>query len=288
MNALKKGFNWAFLICLVSASFNLQAPVFANSNEPANRDPVKMIKIPAGEFLMGSKQGEGRPDERSQRKVFLDTYAIDAYEVTNERYLVFIHTTGRKEPINPYGDKLLSEESDVGNLPVVQVTWYDAVDYCRWAGKRLPTEAEWEKAARGEQGFTFPWGSEPPSQKAVNFQRNWEGTQTLWQVGLKPDTSSPYGVQDMAGNVREWVSDWYAPDYYATAPNKNPLGPETGILKVIKGGSWHSFKADVRPASRGKGGFALKTDGIGFRCVRSIKLLKTNPASGGTHEEPFN
>ena len=288
MNVLKKGFNWAFLICLVSVSINLQPPVFANSNEPANRDPVEMIKIPAGEFLMGSKQGEGRPDERSQRKVFLDNYAIDVHEVTNKRYLKFIHTTGRKEPLNPYGDKLLSEESSVGNLPVVQVTWYDAVDYCRWAGKRLPTEAEWEKAARGEQGLAFPWGSESPSNKTVNFERNWEGTQTLWQVGSKPETSSPYGVQDMAGNVREWVRDWYAPDYYTMASNKNPQGPEKGILKVIKGGSWHSFKADVRTASRGKGGFALKTDGIGFRCVRSIKLIKTNPASGGTHEEPSN
>ncbi|GJL78892.1 MAG: hypothetical protein NPINA01_18810 [Nitrospinaceae bacterium] len=256
------------LLVLISAGFNFQAPVYAQSNGALQNDSVEMISVPAGVFLMGSKQEEGRPDERPQRKVYLDTYAIDAHEVTNKRYLKFIHATDRKEPLNPYGDKLLSEESGVDNLPVVQLTWYDAVDYCRWAGKRLPTEAEWEKAARGEQGLIFPWGFEPPSNETVNFLRNWKGTQTLWQVGSTPETSSPYGVQDMAGNVREWVRDWYAPDYYTRASNKNPQGPDTGILKVIKGGSWHSFIGDVRPASRGKGGFALKTDGIGFRCAK--------------------
>ena len=230
-----------------------------------------MAVIPEGKFLMGSRPGEGRPDERPQRKVYLDRFAIDVYEVTNKRYLKFIHSTGRKEPLNPYGDKLLSEESGIDNLPVVQVTWYDAVDYCRWAGKRLPTEAEWEKAARGIDGYSYPWGSQSPRTKPVNFERNWDGTKTLWPVGSQAETSSPYGIQDMAGNVREWTQDWYAPDYYANAPAQNPQGPPKGILKVIKGGSWHSFKADLRSAARGKGGFALKTDGIGLRCARSIK-----------------
>lgn len=268
MKGLTKVLNFIFLIGLTSALCNLQDEVHADSSKAMNRDAVEMRTVPAGEFLMGSKPEEGRSDERPQRKIYLDAYAIDVHEVTNERYLKFIHTTGRKEPLNPYGEKLLSQESSVGNLPVVQLTWYDAVDYCRWAGKRLPTEAEWEKAARGEHGLVFPWGSEPPSNKTVNFQRNWEGTQTLWPVGSKAETSSPYGVHNMAGNVREWVQDWYAADYYAIAPDKNPQGPEQGILKVIKGGSWHSFKADIRTAARGKGGFALKTDGIGFRCAR--------------------
>ncbi len=232
------------------------------------KDPVEMIEIPAGNFLMGSLSGEGRADERPQRKVYLDEFSIDVEEVTNKRYLNFIHRTGRKEPPNPYGEGLLSQQREVALMPVVQVTWYDAVDYCRWAGKRLPTEAEWEKAARGENGSIFPWGSESPRTRPVNFERNWEGTKTLFPVGTRPDTSSPYGVHDLAGNAREWVKDWYEPTYFANAPNQNPQGPNTGILKVIKGGSWHSFKADIRAASRGKGGFALKTDGIGFRCAK--------------------
>jgi formylglycine-generating enzyme required for sulfatase activity len=268
MKSALKAINFILLIGLFSAIGNLQAKVHADSLKKKSRDPVQMAMIPDGEFLMGSKQVEGRPDERPQRKVYLDSYAIDIYEVTNERYLKFIHLTGRSEPPNPYGDRLLSEETGIGFLPVVQMTWYDAVDYCRWAGKRLPTEAEWEKAARGTQGALFPWGAQSPRTKPVNFERNWDGTETLWPVGSKTETSSPYGIHDMAGNVREWVQDWYAPDYYSTAPAQNPLGPNAGILKVIKGGSWHSFKSDVRPAARGKGGFALKTDGIGFRCAK--------------------
>jgi formylglycine-generating enzyme len=258
----------AILIGMVFSGINLQQLVYAASMNHNDRDNEKMIVIPAGEFFMGSKKKEGRPDEQPQRKIYLDFYEIDEHEVSNDRYLKFIHATGRKEPPNPYSDGKLSKVSGIGNLPVVQVTWYDAVDYCRWAGKRLPTEAEWEKAARGNEGLKYPWGSESPKSKQVNFEKNWEGTQTLWPVNTNGGSSSPFGIKGMSGNVREWVQDWYAPDYFQTAPQKNPRGPQIGILKVIKGGSWHSFKADVRAASRGKGGFALKTDGIGFRCAR--------------------
>ncbi len=271
MKKSQKLLIFIFLILTISALSAFQNLVNASSSNTDNRDSVEMIVIPAGEFLMGSAKGEGREDERPQRKVYLDAYAIDIYETTNERYLNFIHSTQRKEPPNPYSDKKLSEESNIGALPVVQITWYDAVDYCRWTGKRLPTEAEWEKAARGPAGLIYPWGSTPPKFKEVNFERNWGDTKTLWSVGSNNQTSSPYGVMDMAGNIREWTSDWYAPDYYLSGPDKNPKGPKSGVLKVIKGGSWHSFKSDVRAASRGKGGFALKTDGIGFRCVKSIK-----------------
>ena len=255
-------------VSLIFGINNLNVEAISDSSENIKRDPVEMVLIKADEFLMGSKSGEGRPDERPQRNIFLDEYSIDVHEVSNARYLKFIRETERKEPPNSYSDGLLSKESEVENLPVVQVTWYDAVDYCRWAGKRLPTEAEWEKAARGKNGNTYPWGSEILSNNSVNFDKDWEGIKTLWNVDMHAEASSSYGIKNMSGNVREWVADWYAPDYYKNAPLKNPSGPKTGILKVIKGGSWHSFKSDVRPASRGKGGFALKTDGIGFRCAR--------------------
>ena len=256
--------KYIYLFFLIILSSITNQPISANTI----RDKVEMKTIQAGEFLMGSKQEEGRADERPQRNIYLDTYEIDSYEVSNKRYLNFIHDTGRKDPANPYSEKLLSEENGIDSLPVVQVTWYDAVDYCRWAGKHLPTEAQWEKASRGEKGIKYPWGSEKPSIKLVNFQKNWEGLKTLWPVYGENKSSSPYGIKSMAGNVREWVKDWYSPDYYKNGQLSNPQGPEIGILKVIKGGSWHSFKADIRSASRGKGGFALKTDGIGFRCAK--------------------
>jgi len=255
-------------ISLVLSLNNFKAEALSDPSKKINRDPVKMVVVKADKFLMGSKRGEGRPDERPQRNIFLNKYLIDIHEVSNQRYLKFIQKTERKEPPNSYSNELLSKESGIKSLPVVQVTWYDAVDYCRWAGKRLPTEAEWEKAARGKNGNKYPWGSEMLSNKSVNFDKDWEGIKTLWPVEGNPETSSFYGIKNMSGNVREWVADWYAPDYYQNAPIKNPSGPQTGILKVIKGGSWHSFKSDIRPASRGKGGFALKTDGIGFRCAK--------------------
>jgi len=256
--------NYAFLMFITIFFFCTQKDVNGNTL----RDSVEMKTIPAGEFIMGSKKEEGRADERPQRKIYLDTYEIDSHEVSNNHYLNFIQSTGRKDPLNPYSEKLLSDEAGIGNLPIVQVTWYDAVDYCRWAGKHLPSEAQWEKAARGEKGLVFPWGFKKPSQKLANYQKNWDGIQTLWPVSAKIESLSPYGVIGMAGNAREWVKDWYSPEYYKTAPSSNPQGPGVGILKVIKGGSWHSFKSDIRSASRGKGGFALKTDGIGFRCAK--------------------
>ena len=160
--------KYTFLICIATFLLSSQQKVYGDTL----RDSVEMKTIPAGEFLMGSKQEEGRDDERPQRKVYLDAYEIDSHEVSNKRYLKFISDTGRKDPMNPYSESLLSEQIEVGNLPVVQVTWYDAVDYCRWAGKHLPSEAQWEKASRGNNGFIYPWGIKKPSTKLANFQKN--------------------------------------------------------------------------------------------------------------------
>jgi sulfatase modifying factor 1 len=236
----------------------------------ADRDPATMITIPAGPFLMGSPPESGLADEQPQRRVHLDAFAIDKWEVTIARYLRFVKATGHKPPPNPYGSLPLLAMKGVENLPVVQVTWHDAADYCQWAGKRLPTEAEWEKAARGSDGRVFPWGNEAPTGLRANFNREWEGVRTLRPVGSFPEGRSPYGIEDMAGNAREWVQDWYDPAYYAGAPDHNPRGPERGLLKSIRGGSWRHAVNDIRSAMRGKGGFALKTDGTGFRCARSL------------------
>ncbi|MGD9851773.1 MAG: formylglycine-generating enzyme family protein [Nitrospirales bacterium] len=245
------------------------APPLSASSEPVmEKDPVDMIVIPASSFVRGSAEGEGRLDEQPRRKIFLNAFAIDKYEVSNARYFAFLKETLHKAPMNVYGDKPLMQEEGIENLPVVQVTWHDAVDYCFWAGKRLPTEAEWEKAARGDSPRIFPWGDSPPDPRKANFEKDWTNKHTLLDVTALPDGQSPYGLFHLAGNVREWVQDWYDSDYYHQAPEKNPKGPESGILKVIRGGSWRSFEADLRVTSRGKGGFALKTHGIGFRCAR--------------------
>jgi formylglycine-generating enzyme required for sulfatase activity len=246
------------------------APVDAAppAHEP---DPVPMIRIPAGAFLMGSPEGNGRDDERPQRSVYLDEFAIDQVEVTNERYLAFVKATGHRTPPNPYGTGPLVSLKGIEHLPVVQTTWYDATTYCTWAKKRLPTEAEWEKAARGTDGRLYPWGNDPPTATRANFDREWEDEKTLHAVGSLPGGDSPYGVKDMAGNAREWVADWYDAEYYKHAPDRNPTGPDKkGVVRSIRGGSWHSPAADLTASARGRGGFALQTHGTGFRCARSL------------------
>ena len=258
-----------FIINLAMGLLLCHLPAFAD-HSIVERDDVPMVKIPSGSFIRGSNEGTGRADEMPRTKIFLDAFSIDKYEVTNAHYLEFIAATGHKEPMNVYAEGSLFKVPGIKNLPVVQVTWHDASDYCQWAGKRLPTEAEWEKAARGTDGRIYPWGNDDPSNEHANYDREWENTDTLKPVGSQPKGASPYGVYDMSGNAREWVQDWYDKDYYQHAPQKNPKGPNKSLLKVIRGGSWHSFDADIRAAARGKGGFALKTHGTGFRCARDM------------------
>ena len=271
--------KWGYAGLLAAGCTLALSPVFA---APAVKelDPVLMVTIPAGPFLMGTQSPKGRADEWPQRTVQVDAFAIDAVEVTNERYMNFVTTTGHRSPPNPYGTGVLVSVKGIEQLPVVQVTWYDAKAYCAWAKKRLPTEAEWEKAARGTDGRTFPWGEDTPTAKRANYDREWADDKTLHAVGSLPGGDSPYGIKDMSGNAREWVQDWYDPDYYANAPTKNPQGPDKGIVRVIRGGSWHSPHSDITATARGRGGFALQTHGTGFRCVRSVDDQTQHDVSG--------
>ena len=271
---LRRGIiRWGMIAAIgVTACAVTSSPVIAAPPAAASKETVSMVTIPAGEFLMGNPEGKGRADEWPQRSVYLEAFAIDQVEVTNERYMAFVTTTGHRNPPNPYGTGPLLSANGIEQLPVVQTTWYDAKAYCAWAKKRLPTEAEWEKAARGTDGRLFPWGNEPATSKRANFDREWEDEKTLSPVGSLPDGDSPYGVKDMAGNAREWVSDWYDPDYYKHAPDENPLGPDKrGVVRSIRGGSWHSPMADITTSARGRGGFALQTHGTGFRCARGLE-----------------
>ena len=270
----RRGINWISVLAMMTLAPAVAIVSLVGAAPPALKelDQVPMVTIPAGPFLMGSPEGKGRADEWPQRSVHLDQFAIDQVEVTNERYLAFVATTGHRSPTNPYGTGPLSSVKGIEQLPVVQATWYDAKAYCSWAKKRLPTEAEWEKAARGSDGRLFPWSNEPATSKRANFDREWDEEKTLHPVGSLSDGDSPYGVKDMSGNAREWVQDWYDPEYYQHAPDRNPQGPDKkGVVRSIRGGSWHSPISDITATARGRGGFALQTHGTGFRCVRGLE-----------------
>jgi sulfatase modifying factor 1 len=209
-----------------------------------------MVLVPAGEFLMGSKH-----------RVYLDAFYIDAYEVTNALYKEFIQATGRKAPKSWNDAKF-----NALRQPVVGVTWDDAAAYCQWAGKRLPTEAEWEKAARGADGRKYPWGNQWERTRANTPN---DGPGKPMPVGSYEGGKSPYGAHDMIGNVWEWVADWYDVDYYRTSPSHNPRGPATGKVRVLRGGSWLSsgYEAAVRRGSGIPGHW--NGDDVGFRCART-------------------
>ena len=241
------------------------------------KDEAVMVYVPAGEFLMGTSDADieyykqifplrriARFDnERPQRTVFVDAFYIDKYEVTNKQYKQFLAETGY-EPKH-YLDRL---PYNAPNLPAVVLEWEDAVAYTVWAGKRLPTEAEWEKAARGTDGRIWPWGNEWDGTKLSGNDGTGlkDGYKETAPVGQFPQGASPYGAHDMAGNLWEWVSDWYDPDYYRTSPpNINPKGPDTGDGHVLKGGGWAENLDFTRCANRlgGEPGSLLR----GFRCV---------------------
>lgn len=233
--------------------------------EVVGKDGALMVLIPAGDFLMGSDEW---PDERPQHRVRLDDFYMDIYEVTTGLYNGFLTSTGHSPPYKWEDYKTQRDD----HKPVIGVNWFDANAYCRWAGKRLPTEAEWEKAARGVDGRKYPWGNEPPTESHGNFGHccGWKGYLTLNEVGTSDTGKSPYGVFDLTGNVWEWTADWYANNYYKTSPVDNPTGPSTGDRKVIRGGSWSNSLNDLRVVARDKLSPSYKNMSLGFRCVSDL------------------
>ncbi|MDZ7262050.1 MAG: formylglycine-generating enzyme family protein, partial [candidate division KSB1 bacterium] len=243
--------------------------------------PKDMVYVPAGQFTMGSDPGEGDADEEPEHVVYLDAYFIDKYEVTNLQYAQFL-SAGNGAHYHPLmkiadtGGGKFSPLPGYENHPVVFVTWQDAQAYATWAGKRLPTEAEWEKAARGSSDErTYPWG-EGISGARANYNHSGDpyddGTTPVGYFnGINSgtqDSPSPYGAYDLAGNVWEWLADWYGADYYKTSPTSNPLGPSTGTYKVIRGGSWYSEPARLRCAKRSYLQPGIRLDVVGFRCAK--------------------
>lgn len=241
-----------------------------------------MVHVPAGTFLMGVPHGDrhGGRDEYPRHEVFVDSFVIDKCEVTNGRYLEFVKITGHRVPQNPknptrsiwQGDTIT--DSLVGR-PVVNVDWHDAAAYCEWAKKRLPTEAEWEKAAKGTSDKRFPWGNVEPTARHLNYNQRWIGEKTLMPVGSYEAGKSPFGAYDMAGNVREWVNDWYDERYCEKSPAKNPQGPDTGTMKVIRGADWQNETPAVRAFTRVNGNPTIRNEFTGFRCAADAALNRS-------------
>ncbi len=249
-----------------------------HQSEILGMDGAPMVLIPEGPFPMGVPMAarDGGIDERPNHEVYVDAFYMDKYELTNARYLQFVTETGHRTPQHPTDPNLglwkgnMMPES-VSELPVINVDWFDAQAYCQWAGKRLPTEAEWEKAAKGPNDWRFPWGDVEPTQEHANFnQVRWRGEATLVQVGIYDKGKSPYGVYDVAGNVWEWVSDWYDASYYQVSPSRNPQGPESGTYKAVRSSGWQGETPQVRIFTRIKSLPTDRNNSTGFRCAQDI------------------
>jgi formylglycine-generating enzyme required for sulfatase activity len=249
----------------------------------SDKDGMVLVYVSAGDFMMGAREfdEQAEPDEMPLRTVTLDAFWIDKTEVTNAMFAAFLTEQDNKtegggawyEADSPDAKIAVvgpnwEVEEGFEDYPVVEVTWYGAQAYCQWVGRTLPTEAQWEKAARGTDGRIFPWGNTQPNCSVANF---YTGSQScadgIAEAGTYGGTASPYGALDMAGNVWEWVADWYKSNYYKDAPTENPAGPDTGSNKVFRGGSFESGPRTLRTSERNSEAPGEARYRTGFRCL---------------------
>jgi len=234
--------------------------------QTSEKDGMEMVYVPAGSFTMGSNSSEADTDEIPEHEVYLDAFWIDKYEVTNSQYAQCMAAGACAAPIitKSYTRTSYYGNSEYDKYPVIYVSWYEAQAYCQWAGRQLPTEAQWEKAARGTDGRKYPWGNEKPTNKHSNFGSLNKGTT---DVGIYNEGQSPYGCFDMIGNVWEWVFDWYQEDYYSSSDNeKNPSGLLLGEKKVLRGGLWGFSEKVLRVTYRDSDTPDTTGNSSGFRC----------------------
>lgn len=234
-----------------------------SQGELVGKDGAPLVAIPPGLFVMGDDK------ESPRREVFVDGFMLDKYEVTVARYAVFLKAAGNLKPPDEWET---AHPIGTGDLPVVGVDWQDANGYCRWAGRRLPTEAEWEKAARGADGRKYPWGDDSPSAEHARYGKPYQNAvyqDGVVRVGSYAKGISAFGIHDLAGNVSEWVADWFS----ETLPRRdlrNPKGPEGGTDKVVRGGGWYDPPERITTTKRFHASPSQRSDDIGFRCAANV------------------
>ena len=273
-------FSWRLTAGLIVGVFLLAIGVWSGAsllkNPPApdigstmisEKEGMTLVYIPAGEFVMGNDDGD--EDEQPVHTVYLVAFWIDQTEVTLRMYKFCVDAGACQEPTNTGSSMRVNYYGNIeyDDYPVVYVNWNMAETYCEWAGRRLPTEAEWEKSARGEFAFEYPWGVTVPSRDLLNYN-NFFGDTT--RVGNFPNGASPYKTYDMAGNVWEWVADRYGSRYYDNSPKSNPTGPDVGDRRVVRGGSWVDadyYEFVVRSSNRENYHADFSSNDIGFRCA---------------------
>jgi len=286
-------FGYVLIATLMGASF-LRAATAATDDVHGRVEDIAalatsalLLTVVEGPFIMGTARTSHEPfsfdlqyddTEQPQRRVWLNQYEIDRDEVSLGEYLLWLRQQQRQLPdeVRKLIDHVttihaLSPET-LARWPALYVTWSEASDFCRTHNKRLPTEAEWEKAARGDNGNLFPWGRRPPTPALAMFgQYHVHEIPIVASVDSGEEGRSPYGLHHMAGNAAEWVEDWFGIDYYATMPDHNPQGPANGRYKVVRGGSWKSAPTLLRAATRGGAAPDQRAATIGFRCARSAR-----------------
>ncbi|MDA1329664.1 MAG: formylglycine-generating enzyme family protein [Chloroflexi bacterium] len=262
MTALLQVFVVACALSACSSAYSPATLPGAVSARQSNRDGSLQVLVPAGEFIMGSTDSALPADEKPAHTVYLNAFWIDRTEISNAHYAACVNAGVCAPIISPRPDM------DVHPYyPVQGIAWPEAVAYCEWVGRRLPTEAEWEKAARGPGRATYPWGDQPPNQNLANFDAK---VGDVVPVDSLQAGASPYAALNMAGNVWEWVADWYDESYYAQSPTENPTGPETGTLRGIRGGAWNTGPEAI-PAANRFWAFPGRNDFDGFRCAANAE-----------------
>ncbi len=230
--------------------------------------PLGMVYVPEGYFEMGLSSSEAE-DQKPMHFVYTSAFFIDKYEVSNAVYKKFMDATGYPKP--KYWD---DERFNQPNQPVVGVSWFDTMAYARWKGRRLPTEAEWEKAARGNDGRPYPWGAKEAKGSKLYFV-NVYGMEDQYEftapVNYYASGASPFGALNMAGNVWEWCLDWYDKDYYRVSPELDPEGPEAARMKVLRGGSWVNNIDGVGATQRARNAPDMQNNIYGFRTVLPLR-----------------
>ena len=243
----------------------LQKEELARLAVQGTQAPKGMVLIPGGTFQRGAD--DGLPNSRPMRSLYVSSFWIDQYEVTNKQY----HQCVQAGVCSPPKAREAFDNPDRAQHPVMNITWLQARTYCHWTGQRLPTEAEWEKAARGIDGRRYSWGNqEDPLRDWLNPHENGMNGHGTLPVGSLSDNSSPYGVVDLVGNVWEWVNDWYAKDYYNLAPSRNPQGPIRGSFRVLRGGDWSQSPLELQTSYRGWDEMTYWAPKLGFRCAADI------------------